>query len=174
MSEFRKIMLELKAQKEFCIFIGWTEKAQKINSEMVVLIYENTQKIKLGILWGYKMDNFFNDKNIIIDVLEEIEKEKNKIIDDVLKNTYRDILTDENLKELKKCYPLTLLDGYAKDRGKNFNVLDPQGFRNLIGFIYTDRVKTVINMVVKRLGFNAFTVLNAKNKKALKEELKKL
>lgn len=119
------------------------------------------------------MEQFFNDKNLIIDILEEIEKEKNKIIDDVLKNTYR-VLTDEQLKELKKCYPLTLLDGYAKDRGKNFNILDPKGFRNLIEFIYNDRIKTVLKMVVKRLGFNAFTALNAKNKKMLKEELKKL
>ena len=119
------------------------------------------------------MEQFFNDKNLIMDILEEIEKEKNKIIDDVLKNTYRDILTDENLKELKKCYPLTLLDGYAKDRGQNFNILDPKGFRNLVGFIYNDRIKTVINMVVKRLGFNGFTALNVKNKKMLKEELKK-
>lgn len=120
------------------------------------------------------MDNFFNDKNLIIDILEEIEKEKNKIIDDVLKNTYNDILTDEHLKELKKCYPLTLLDGYAKDRGKKFDILDPKGFRNLVGFIYNDRVRTVIKMVANRLGFNAFTALNAKNKKMLKEELKKL
>ena len=120
------------------------------------------------------MEKFFNDKNIIIDILEEIEKEKNKIIDDVLKNIYVDILTDNQMKELKKCYPLTLLDGYAKDRGKNFNVLDPQGFSNLIGFIYTDRVKTIVRMVVKHLGFSAFTALNVKNKALLKEELKKL
>lgn len=120
------------------------------------------------------MEQFFNDKNLIMDILEEIEKEKNKIIDDVLKNTYSDILTDENLKELKKCYPLTLLDGYAKDRGKNFNILDPKGFRCLIEFIYNDRVKAIINMVVKRLGFNAFTALNVKNKALLKEELKKI
>lgn len=46
MSEFRKVMNELKTEKEFCIFIGWAEKAQKINSEMVQLIHENTQKIK--------------------------------------------------------------------------------------------------------------------------------
>lgn len=46
MTEFKRIMLEMKAEKEFCIFIGWTEKAQKINSQMVVLIHENTQKIK--------------------------------------------------------------------------------------------------------------------------------
>lgn len=50
MSEFRKIMNKLKVEKEFCISVGWTEKAQKINSKMVELIHENTQKIKLGIL----------------------------------------------------------------------------------------------------------------------------
>lgn len=50
MSEFRKVMNELKAQKEFFIFVGWTEKAQKLNSQMVQLIHENTQQIKLGIL----------------------------------------------------------------------------------------------------------------------------
>lgn len=50
MSEFRKIMNELKAEKEFCIFVGWAEKAQKINSQMVELIHENTQKIKFRIL----------------------------------------------------------------------------------------------------------------------------
>ncbi|ARM66163.1 hypothetical protein AM2_036 [Lactococcus phage AM2] len=50
MTEFRRMMNELKTQKEFCIFIGWTEKAQKINSEMVQLIHENTQKIKIRIL----------------------------------------------------------------------------------------------------------------------------
>ena len=120
------------------------------------------------------MDNFFNDKNIIVDILEEIEKEKNKIIDDVLKNTYSDILTDENLKELKKCYPLTLLDSYAKDRGKNFNVLDLKGFRDLVKFIYNDRVKTVLKMVIKKLSFNFYTDLNVKNKTLLKKELKKL
>ena len=120
------------------------------------------------------MEKFFNDKNIIMDILEEIEKEKNKIIDDVLKNIYVDILTDENLKELKKCYPLTLLDGYAKDRGKNFNVLDPKGFRNLVRFIYNDRIKTVLKMVINKIGFSFYTALNVKNKKTLKEELKKL
>lgn len=118
------------------------------------------------------MEKFFSDKNIITDILEEIESEQNKIIDDVLKNTYK-VLTDEQMKELKKCYPLTLLDGYAKDRGQNFNILNPKGFRNLIEFIYNDRVKTVINMVVKRSGFSFYTALNVKNKKMLKEELKK-
>lgn len=120
------------------------------------------------------MEQFFNDKNIIYNVLEEIEKEKNKIIDDVLKNTYKDILTDKQLKELKKWYPLTLLDGYAKDRGKHFNILDPKGFRSLVRFIYNDRVKAIVRMVSNRLGFNAFTALNVKNKKMLKEELKKM
>ena len=120
------------------------------------------------------MEKFFSDKNIIKDILEEIESEKNKIIDDVLKNIYVDVLTDEHLKELKKCYPLTLLDGYAKDRGQKFDILDPKGFRNLIDFIYNDRVKAIINMVLNRLRFNAFTALNVKNKALLKEELKKL
>ena len=46
MTEFKKIMNELKAEKEFFISIGLVEKAQKINSEMVQLIHENTQKIK--------------------------------------------------------------------------------------------------------------------------------
>lgn len=50
MSEFRKVMNKLKTEKDFCISVGWTEKAQKINSKMVQLIHENTQKIKLGIL----------------------------------------------------------------------------------------------------------------------------
>ncbi|ARM66797.1 hypothetical protein AM4_139 [Lactococcus phage AM4] len=45
MTDFRKMMLELKAKKEFCVFVGWAEKAQEINSQMVVLIHENTQKI---------------------------------------------------------------------------------------------------------------------------------
>ncbi|MDN6718393.1 MAG: hypothetical protein L0L51_07365 [Lactococcus lactis] len=120
------------------------------------------------------MEKFFNDKNLIYDVLEEIEKEKNKIIDDVLKNIYIDILTDKQLKELKKCYPLTLLDGYAKDRGLKFDILDPKGFRNLVKFIYNDKIKAIMRMVANRLGFNVFTALNAKNKKMLKEELKKL
>ncbi|ADM73590.1 hypothetical protein LaPh949_gp032 [Lactococcus phage 949] len=120
------------------------------------------------------MEKFFSDKNIIMDILEEIEKEKNKIIDDVLKNTYSDILTDNQLKELKKCYPLTLLDGYAKDRRKNFNILDREGLRGLIRFIYLDRVKMLINIVVKRLGFSFYTALNAKNREMLKKELKKL
>lgn len=50
MSEFEKNMNELKTEKEFCIFVGWIEKAQKINSQMIELIHENTQKIKKGIL----------------------------------------------------------------------------------------------------------------------------
>ena len=174
MTDFRKMMLELKAKKEFCIFIGWIEKAHELNSEMVQLIHENTQKNKLSILWGRGMEKFFNDKNIITDILEEIEKEQNKKIDDVLKNIYIDILTDEQLKELKKCYPLTLLDSYTKDRRQKFDILDREGFRSLIEFIYNDRVKTVINMVVRRLVFNFYTDLNVKNKTLLKEELKKL
>lgn len=48
MTEFQKIMNELKTEKEFCISVGWIEKAQKINSEMVELIHENTQKMKAG------------------------------------------------------------------------------------------------------------------------------
>lgn len=120
------------------------------------------------------MEKFFSDNNIIVDILEEIESEQNKNIDDILKNIYIDILTDKQISELKKCYPLTLLDGYAKDRGKTFDILDPKGFRNLIEFIYNDRVKAIIRMVVKRLGFNVFTALNTKNKALLKEELKKL
>lgn len=50
MTEFRRIMMELKTQKEFYIFIGWLEKAKEINSRMVVLIHENTQKNKFIIL----------------------------------------------------------------------------------------------------------------------------
>lgn len=50
MSEFRKVMNKLKVEKDFCISVGWTVKAQKINSEMVERIHENTQKIKKGIL----------------------------------------------------------------------------------------------------------------------------
>lgn len=48
MSEFKKIMNELKTEKEFFISVGWVEKAQKINSQMVELIHENTQKMKLN------------------------------------------------------------------------------------------------------------------------------
>lgn len=48
MTEFRKVMNKLKAEKDFCISVGWTVKAQEINSEMVQLIHENTQKIKAG------------------------------------------------------------------------------------------------------------------------------
>ena len=47
MTEFRKKMLKLKTEKDFCIFVGLVEKAQEINSEMVQLIHENTQKMKL-------------------------------------------------------------------------------------------------------------------------------
>lgn len=52
MSEFQKIMNKLKAEKDFCISVGWKEKAQKINSEMVQLIHENTQKMKTGNFAG--------------------------------------------------------------------------------------------------------------------------
>lgn len=46
LSKFQKIMQELKTKKEFCISVNWLDKAQKINSEMVQLIHENTQKMK--------------------------------------------------------------------------------------------------------------------------------
>lgn len=118
------------------------------------------------------MEKFFSDKNIIVDILKEIESEQNKKIDDVLKNIYVDILTDDQMKELKKCYTITLLDSYAKDRGQKFDILDREGLRGLVGFIYLDRVKMLINIVVKRLGFSFYTALNAKNKALLKEELK--
>lgn len=120
------------------------------------------------------LENFFHDKNIIIDILEETEKEQNKKIIDVLKNIYADILTDEQISEIKKYYPIILLDSYAKDRGKNFNVLDREGLRDLIEFIYQDRTKTVINIVVNKIGFNFYTDLNVKNKTLFKKELKKL
>lgn len=116
----------------------------------------------------------FHDKNIIADILEEIEKEENKKIIDIYKNIYSDILTDEQLKELTQYYPIILLDSYAKDRGRNFNVLDLKGFRDLVKFIYNDRVKTVLKMVINKIGFNFYTDLNAKNKTLLKKELKKL
>lgn len=47
MSEFRKVMNELKTEKEFCISVNWLDKAQEINSKMVQLIHENTQQMKL-------------------------------------------------------------------------------------------------------------------------------
>lgn len=109
-----------------------------------------------------------------MDILEEIESEQNKNIDDILKNIYIDILTDGQISELKKWYPLTLLDGYAKDRGQKFDILNPKGFKNLIEFIYNDRVKTVLKMVINKIGFNFYTDLNAKNKTLLKKELKKM
>lgn len=119
------------------------------------------------------MEKFFSDKNIIDDILEEIEKESTKKIDDIVQNIYNDALTDNQLKELTESYSLTLLDGYTKDRGRKFDILDREGLHGLVWFIYRDRVKTVIGMAVKRLGFNAFTALSVTNKKMLKEELKK-
>lgn len=118
------------------------------------------------------LENLFHDKNVITDILEEIEKEKNKKIIDILKNIYDDILTDEQISEITKYYPIILLDGYAKDRGQKFDILDLDGLRDLIGFIYQDRVKTAINMVINKIGFNFYTDLNAKNKELLKKELK--
>lgn len=118
------------------------------------------------------LENFFHDKNIIIDILEETEKEQNKKIIDVLKNIYADILTDNQISEITAYYPIILLDSYAKDRGQKFDILDREGLRDLVGFIYQDRTKMVVNMVLNRLGFNAFTALNAKNKEMLKKELK--
>lgn len=47
MSEFRRIMMELKTEKEFFIFVGWIEQAKATNSQMVQLIHENTQKIRI-------------------------------------------------------------------------------------------------------------------------------
>lgn len=44
MTEFQKIMNELKTEKDFYISVGWIDKAQKINSKMVQLIYESIQK----------------------------------------------------------------------------------------------------------------------------------
>lgn len=118
--------------------------------------------------------NFFSDKNIIMDILEEIEKEENKKIDDILKNIYSDILMEDDITELKKCYPIILLNGYAKDRNKNFDILDPAGVKELIKFIYHDRVKTVLKMIINKLNFNFYTNLSEKNKMLIKKELKKL
>lgn len=174
MSEFRKVMNKLKVEKDFCISVGWTVKAQKINSEMVERIHENTQKIKKGILWGYGMDKFFHDKNIILDILEEIERKENYKIINIYKNIYNDILTNQDISELTKYYPIILLDGYAKDRGQKFNILEDEGLKDLVKFIYIDRVKTVLKMVINKLGFNFYTDLNVKNKTLLKKELKKL
>lgn len=119
------------------------------------------------------LENFFHDKNIIVDILEETEKESTKKIMDIFKNIYNNVLTDNQISEITAYYPIILLDGYAKDRGQKFDILDREGLRDLIRFIYLDRVKTVINMVVKSLGFNVFTELNVKNRKLLKNELKK-
>lgn len=132
------------------------------------------KKLKREILRGCKMEKFFHDKNIIVDILEEIEKEENKKIIDIYKNIYSDILTDSDILELKKYYPIILLDSYAKDRGRKFNVLENEGLRNLIEFVYIDRVKTVLKMVINKLGFNFYTDLNVKNKTLIKKELKKL
>ncbi|AHC94119.1 hypothetical protein WRP3_034 [Lactococcus phage WRP3] len=118
------------------------------------------------------MEKFFNDKNIILDIFEEMEKEKNKIIDDVLKNIYDDILTDSDILELSKYYPIILLDSYAKDRGRKFNALESEGLKDLIKFIYNDRVKTVLKMVINKIGFSFYTDLNVKNKNLLIKELK--
>lgn len=120
------------------------------------------------------MDKFFHDKNIIDDIIKEIEKEKNKKVNDILKNIYSDILTDSDILELKKYYPIILLDSYAKDRGQKFNVLESEGLKDLVKFIYIDRVKTVLKMVINKIGFNFYTDLNVKNKTLLKKELKKL
>lgn len=131
-------------------------------------------KKKREILRGCKMDKFFHDKNIIDDIIKEIEKEKNKKVNDILKNIYSDILTDSDILELKKYYPIILLDSYAKDRGQKFNVLESEGLKDLVKFIYIDRVKTVLKMVINKIGFNFYTDLNVKNKTLLKKELKKL
>lgn len=120
------------------------------------------------------MEKFFNDKNIITDILEEIEKEENKKIIDIYKNIYSDILTDKQLKELSKHYPIILLDSYAKDRGRKFNILESEGLKDLVKFIYIDRVKTVLKMVINKIGFSFYTDLNVKNKMLIKKELKKL
>lgn len=120
------------------------------------------------------LENFFHDKNIIADILEEIEKENNFKIIDIIKNIYDDILTDKHILELKKYYPITLLDSYAKDRNQKFNVLENEGLRNLIEFIYNDRVKTVLKMIINKIGFNFYTDLNIKNKALIKKELNKL
>lgn len=120
------------------------------------------------------MEKFFHDKNIIADILEEIEKEENKKIIDIYKNIYSDILTDKQLKELSKHYPIILLDSYAKDRGRKFNILESEGLKDLVKFVYIDRVKTVLKMVINKIGFNFYTDLNVKNKTLIKKELKKL
>lgn len=120
------------------------------------------------------MDKFFHDKNIILDILEEIERKENYKIINIYKNIYNDILTNQDISELTKYYPIILLDGYAKDRGQKFNILEDEGLKDLVKFIYIDRVKTVLKMVINKLGFNFYTDLNVKNKTLLKKELKKL
>lgn len=118
------------------------------------------------------MEKFFHDKNIIVDILEEIEKEENKKIIDIYKNIYSDTLTDNQIKELTQYYPIILLDSYAKDRGRKFNALESEGLKDLVKFVYIDRVKTVLKMVINKIGFNFYTDLNVKNKTLIKKELK--
>lgn len=120
------------------------------------------------------MEKLFHDKNIILDILQEIEKEKNKKIIDIYKNIYSDTLTDNQIKELTQYYPIILLDSYAKDRGRKFNILESEGLKDLVKFIYIDRVKTVLKMVINKIGFNFYTDLNVKNKTLIKKELKKI
>lgn len=120
------------------------------------------------------MEKFFHDKNIILDILQEIEKKENKKIIDIYKNIYSDILTDGDILELTKYYPIILLDGYAKDRGQKFNILENEGLKDLVKFIYIDRVKTVLKMIIKKIGFNFYADLNVKNKTLIKKELKKI
>lgn len=120
------------------------------------------------------MEKFFHDKNIIVDILEEIEKEENKKIIDIYKNIYSDTLTDNQIKELTQYYPIILLDSYAKDRGRKFNALESEGLKDLVKFVYIDRVKTVLKMVINKIGFNFYTDLNVKNKTLIKKELKKI
>lgn len=119
-------------------------------------------------------ENFFNDKNIIADILEEIEKKENLKIINIYKNIYNDILTDGDILEITKYYTIILLDGYAKDRGQKFNILENEGLKDLVKFIYIDRVETVLKMVINKIGFNFYTDLNVKNKTLFKKELKKL
>lgn len=120
------------------------------------------------------MFDLFSEKNIIKDIIKEIEEGKNLKIIDINKNIYSDFLSDGDLIELKKCYTVVLLVGYVKDRGKNFNVLESEGFRSLIEFIYIDRVKTILSMINKKIGFNSYTELNSNNKDLLIKELNKL
>lgn len=119
-------------------------------------------------------ENFFSDKNIIDDIIKEIEKEKNKKVNDISKNIYNDILTNQDISELTQYYPTILLDSYAKDRGQKFDVLESEGLKDLVKFVYIDRTKTVLKMVIKKIGFNFYTDLSVKNKTLLKRELKKI